>query len=115
MQSLDLEPRQVAEPMAVGFEEACRALAELPLMFVEPDGSFVWASSKSEPPWQVDGVMYDRNERLLFVDLKGDCPKEKFDQLLQAFGWPDTPLLFQLSREAVYLDETEFRRFAEIT
>jgi hypothetical protein len=99
--------------MDVGFEEACAALAQLPQMFAEPDGSFVWTSPQSEQSWQVDGVMYDRHERLLFVDLKGVCPRERFDQLLQAFGWPTTPLLFQLSREAVYLDEAEFRRFAE--
>jgi hypothetical protein len=27
-------------------------------------------------------------------------------------GWPQTPLVFQLVREAVFLDEAEFRRWA---
>ena len=110
---LCLEPQQVTEPMAVRFEEACTALADLPQMFVEPDGSFVWTSEPSDEPWQVDGVVYDRQDRLLFVELKGTCPGKQFDQFLRAFGWPTTPLVFQLSPEAMYLAESEFRRFAE--
>ena len=35
-----------------------------------------------------------------------------FDLLLAAFGWPQTPLVFQLVRQAVYLDEAAFRQFA---
>jgi hypothetical protein len=81
-------------------------------MFCEPDGSFVWVSSQGEPAWQVDGNLYDRNERLLFVDLKGTCPPREFDRLLGALGWPSTALMFQLTREAVFLDEAEFRRHA---
>ena len=111
-EALVLQPRQVTEPMSICFEDACARLADLPQMFVEPDGSFVWTSPQSESRWQVDGVMYDRSDRLLFVDLKGACPAERFDALLRAFGWPETPMVFQLSREAVYLGEVEFRRFA---
>jgi hypothetical protein len=56
--------------------------------------------------------LFDRNGRLLFVDLKGSCPADQFDRLLSAFGWPETPVMFQLTREAVFLDEVEFRGFA---
>jgi len=35
-----------------------------------------------------------------------------FDELLHSLGWPETPLVFQLVREAVLLDETEFRLVA---
>ena len=66
---------------------------------------------QGEPPWQVDGNLFDRNGRLLFVDLKGDCPAEEFDRLLAAIGWPETRLAFQLVREAVLLEEAEFRRW----
>jgi hypothetical protein len=98
--------------MACSFEAACARLGELERLYCEGDGSFVWASPQGEPPWQVDGNLYDRNERLLFVDLKGTCPAEQFDRLLTALGWPQTPLVFQLTREAVFLDEAEFRKFA---
>jgi hypothetical protein len=94
------------------FEAAQARLAALERMFIEADGSFVWASPQGGPAWQVDGNLYDRNEQLLFVDVKGACPGEQFDRLLTALGWPGTRLMFQLTREAVFLDESEFRRWA---
>lgn len=97
---------------ACTFEESSTRLAALERMYCEPDGSFVWVSSQGEPAWQVDGNLYDRNERLLFVDLKGTCPSQQLNRLLTAFGWPETPLMFQLTRDAVFLDEAEFRRYA---
>lgn len=94
------------------FEEAAEYLEALERMFLEPDGSFVWTSSQKDHAWQVDGNLYDRAGRLSFVDLNGCCPAENFDRLLAALGWPHTPLVFQLTREALVLDEAEFRRFA---
>ena len=97
------------------FETAQQRMKQLGRMFCEPDGSFVWVSPQGDPVWQVDGNLYDLNERLLFVDLKGTCPPEAFNRLLTAIGWPETKLLFQLTREALFLDETEFRRHAQAT
>jgi hypothetical protein len=113
VRTLSVPREALGEPMAVSFEEARAALAELPRIYVEPDGSLVWVSSSNEADrWQVDGVLYDRAERLLFVDLSGSCPSASFDAFLRCLGWPETPLMFQLTRQAVFLDETEFRRFA---
>ncbi len=100
-------------PMGLSFEEAAARLGKLERMFCEPDGSLVWVSPGAEPAWQVDGNLFDRQGRLLFVDLKGTCPAEAFDQLLTALGWPQTKLVFQLTREAIFLDEEPFRRYAE--
>lgn len=97
---------------SVSFEEARSALALLERMYTEPDGSWVWTSCDADAPWQVDGNLFDRGGRLLFVDAKGNCPADEFDEILRAFGWPATPLMFQLVRQAVFLDEAEFRRFA---
>jgi hypothetical protein len=109
---LAIAPEMLATRFQVSFEEAGARLEQLERLFFEPDGSFVWASPRSEEAWQIDGNLFDRDGRLLFVDLKGNCPQQKFDQLLSAFGWPDTPVMFQLAREAVFLDEVEFRKFA---
>jgi hypothetical protein len=108
-----VEPTALGIPLAVRFEAAVDRLQRLPRMFVEPDGSFVWVSDDPACPWQVDGSLFDRHERLLYVELKGACPGDAFDRLLSAFGWPGTPLVFQLLRQAVFLDEASFRRFAE--
>lgn len=110
VQTLNVDPAALRVPCACSFEEAAEALSQLPRMYCEPDGSFVWVSPGNESGWQVDGNLYDRDGRLLFVDLKGTCPPDSFDQLLKALGWPATPLLFQLVREAVFVDEAEFRR-----
>jgi hypothetical protein len=115
--TLIVPPAALAHPFSMTFEEAAVALASLERMFVEPDGSFVWVSAT--PPtegatdrWQIDGNLFDRNGRLLMVDLKGTCAEAEFDRLLSAFGWPATPVMFQLAREAVFLDEPNFRRYA---
>ena len=100
--------------MDCSFETARARLGELERMVSEPDGSFVWMSPHAERLWQIDGNLFDRDGRLLFVDLKGTCPGEQFDRFLRALGWPETKLMFQLTREAVFLDEAEFRRFAEV-
>jgi hypothetical protein len=102
----------LATPFQISFEQAGAALAKLERLFFEPDGSFVWTSPSGRPAWQVDGNLFDRNGQLLFVDLKGSCPSEQFDRLLSALGWPATPMIFQLAREAVLLDEADFRRYA---
>ena len=113
VRALEVPREALAEPMGVSFEQAASDLARLPRMFVEPDGNLVWVSaSQDKPRWQVDGNLYDRAGRLAFVDLSGTCPPKQFDQLLGCLGWPETRLMFQLTRQALFLDESEFRRFA---
>ena len=112
VRTLLVPPEALATPFAVSFEEAGAALSNLERLFFEPDGSFVWASPRDGAHWQIDGNLFDRAGWLLFVDLKGSCPGDQLDRLLSAFGWPATPVMFQLVREAVFLDNAEFRRVA---
>ena len=111
--TLAIDPTALAQPLAFSFETAVQRLQQLPRMFVEPDGSFVWVGQDAAGAWQVDGSLFDRHERLLYVELKGACPEAAFDRLLSALGWPEPPLVFQLIRQAVFLDEASFRRFAK--
>lgn len=102
----------LAAPLAAGFDDAFTRLGALERMFAEPDGSFVWTSPREGLAWQVDGNAFERDGRVLLVDLKGACPESDFDHLLAAFGWPAQPLMVQLVRPAVFLDEATFRRHA---
>lgn len=102
-----------AGPLRVTFEAALAALESLPRLFIEPDGSFVWTGVTNDgQPWQVDGNLIDRGERLACVELKGSCPDLQLDMLLAALGWPQEKLLFQLVQRGVRLDEMAFRQLA---
>src|SRR5690348_13782587 len=99
--------------LSVTFDSALAALSHLPRMFIEPDGSFVWTGTTVEGDrWQVDGNLIDRGDVLAYVELKGCCPEEEFNSLLSALGWPQSPLVFQLTQRGVVLDEANFRRLA---
>jgi hypothetical protein len=110
-----LSNRELLRPaaMRVSFEQAADRLQQLPRLFFEPDGSFVWVGQDQDRHWQVDGQLTDRDGRLLYAELRGSCPAQAFDRLLAALGWPTTPLVFQLTRDAIFLDEAEFRRLAQ--
>jgi hypothetical protein len=109
---LQLTLDQQATAMTVSFEMAVERLRQLPRMFIEPDGAFVWVSQNDEPTWQLEGCLYDRGNRMMYVDVAGTCPAEQFDQLLAAFGWPESGFVFQLRQHAVYMEEFEWRRYA---
>lgn len=100
-------------PLSVTFEQALAALEVLPRMFIEPDGSFVWAQTEADgTTWQVDGNLIDQGPSLAYVELSGSCPHEALDQLLQALGWPECQLLFQLTRRGAFLNLVRFQAAA---
>jgi hypothetical protein len=100
-------------PFPVSFEQLSECFEALPRMLLEPDGSFVWTGEQEGRPWQLDGVVYDRDERVIYVEVKGECSESRFDELLKALGWPGVRLTFRLTREGTSLDEAAFRRHAE--
>jgi hypothetical protein len=112
---LDVASNTLTEQLPRSFEAAAASLEQLPLLYFEPDGSFVWGKGADQERWQVDGLLMDGGERLQFVGLRGTCPNSALDQLLEAIAGPDAHLLFQLTREGVLLTADEFRRFAEIS
>jgi len=110
--TLAVPHEQLAVPMTIEFDDAIRQLAGLERMYAEPDGSFVWTSTREGLSWQVDGNLFEKDGRVLLVDMKGGCPPAEFDRLLGCFGWPGEAVMMQLVRPAVFLDEATFRRHA---
>lgn len=98
--------------LPVGGDECLQRLGSLPRLFVEPDGSFVWVGGSEDAAWQVDGQVHERDGCVLSVDLKGRCPEPEFDRLLAALGWPTRPVMMQILRAGVFLDENAFRGYA---
>lgn len=99
-------------PMAVGFDDALARLSAIERLYAEPDGSLVWTSPREGLRWQVDGNLFERDGRVLLVDLKGTCPPAAFDRLLAAFDWPRQGVMMELVQAGVFLDEETFRRHA---
>jgi len=97
------------QPFACTWEQAAAALQVLPRMLFEPDGSWILSGGVGAERWQIDGHLFDFDDRLHRVELHGECPPEAFDQLLTCFGWPATELIFEQVLEGVRLEEAEFR------
>jgi hypothetical protein len=111
---LGVSPDGLSHGFPRTFEDVAESFSRFERMYFEPDGSFVWVASAGEPSWQLDGVVYDRDGRVVYVDLKGTCPAARLDQLLAVLGWPAAAVMFQLVREAVVVDEATFREFADV-
>lgn len=85
----------VAENENVGsFEDYAEQVESWPGMYFELDGSFVWvpdaSSSKSDSEFtapverqQIDGMVYDRNGRIEYLDLKGQATIENWLMLVE--------------------------------
>lgn len=116
-----IDAAQLTSPFPVTFGQALNFMASLPRMYVEPDGSWVWVGGENSVPWQLDGTLYDRGTHLQYVEMKGTCSAEAFDQFaamlcptsakLLPKELPLARLVVQLMRYAVFLTGQEFRRF----
>jgi hypothetical protein len=97
---------------ACSWEEAAAQLENFERMMFEPDGSWILSGGAHATRWQVDGHLFDFDDRLHRVELHGACPPADFDALLACFGWPQTQLVFEQVLEGVRLDEAAFRAAA---
>jgi hypothetical protein len=97
-------------PLPLTFEEAEAALAQIPRLYFEPDGSFGWFAPPDQARWEIGGMLYDRGDRLMYAELNGGCPAAEFRQVLQALGGSREPLVVQLIEQALFLDAEEFCR-----
>ena len=103
---------QLITPLPIGFDDVLNQLNTLPRLYAEPDGSFVWTSPQENTRWQVNGNLYERNDSVLFVEIKGSCPASEFDQLLAGFLPDEKACVVQLTRPAVFVTVEVFRAHA---
>lgn len=88
------DERRIAQArFSVSFEQVFERLQQLKRVFVELDGSFVWAGTFENHPWQIEGMLYDHNGHLQRVELKGACPAAEWQELLMCFDWPRQRIL----------------------
>ena len=102
------------QPFGCTWEQAARRLENLPRMIFEPDGSWIWSGGMDQDRWQVDGHLFDFENRLHRVELHGACPVGEFDELLRCFDWPAVELSFEMVREGLKVPERKFRELASV-
>lgn len=82
-------------------------------MDIEPDGYFLVAGGEKEGNrWQIDGHLFEYDDRMHRVEMHGSCSQDTFRQILDCLGTHD--VVFQLVHEGVALKYADFFRFAEL-
>ena len=110
---LQFDPRQLTDQFQWTFEELGDILASQDSLFFEPDGSFVWRGQQDGSGWQLDGHLFDRSGRLLFIELAGHCPQQVLTRFKQLLSEKDSrSLMYEWVREGVYVDESGFNVLA---
>jgi hypothetical protein len=82
-----------ASNFSITFEQSVQRLQHLQRLFIELDGSFVWCGQADEQAWQIDGMLYDSQERVQRLELKGDGPPQAWRSLLNSLDWPQQRVL----------------------
>ena len=113
-QDLDtVRPVAALDTLAVAFDDVVKALGRLPRLDVEPDGFFTWTSAAGPGDWKIEGQLVDAGTALMYVELRAQVPSDVLDDVVRALGWPESPLLFELVREGVFVEEAVFRQWAD--
>ncbi len=76
---------QAGVPLSVSWEVALDRLMQLPRMFAEPDGSFLWSGEENNGgPWQLEGTLFDDGQVVRRVELAGNCSLARWQVFLAA-------------------------------
>lgn len=89
------------------FEEFADSLSKWPGMYFEMDGSFVWVPPIPERDsvnlgiasgcrQQIDGMVYDRNGRIEYLDLKGTASLQSWLEIASALCEPSLVRIYDV-------------------
>ena len=93
--------------LGTDFDVVAEQLGTIERLHLELDGSFVWVGED----WQIDGMLYDRDNQLRYVDLKGNCPLPVWQRLASVFASPGRQAFVVLLPEGGLYDLQTFERF----
>lgn len=99
-----LQPGDLSQPFATTFEAAAQRWQENPQAYFELDGSLLLTGWRGDWFWRLEGNLYDRNDSLLFVELRIDCPQDVFIAAIETLT-PNAKRIFELPGEGVFVDE----------
>jgi recombinational DNA repair protein RecR len=93
------------------FEETAERLQDLPGLFLEPDGSFAWNQRQAHDREQLEhleGTLYDRNERVEYCEVKGECSQRTMCRFLASLKGATEVTVIQFAHEGVFVEEQVF-------
>ena len=91
------------------FEQVALELSAIERLFFEPDGSFVWTDCQGQ---QLDGLLLDRVDRVVLLELHGTARWENLQPILQTLGWPTKEVMFEIISAGIYVSLDDFIRLA---
>ena len=86
------------------FEEIASILGRISGLVFEMDGSFVWVDHCHSPAYQMNGMVYDRNNKLEYVEIKGACSAQQWYTLCQTVCGLSIQLPLQLKNDNVEME-----------
>lgn len=106
---LELPSEWLTKPMLLSFDTVLERLEQLPRLYIEPDGSFIWIGPQGPDQWKFDGQLHDSTGGLMTMELKVSGTAPDLDALLGCLEWPERSYVFQLVHEGVYLEDEQVR------
>ncbi len=102
------------------FEQVLERLLQLPGVYAEWDGSWSWtASEKNErglPAWRIEGMIYDRDAKVFYVDMQGRCTSQAWDTIISALEIPEErSLAICLATLGAWVDRESFEIWIKST
>lgn len=108
----------------VTFEAFSESIQPWPGMFAEPDGSFVWVIPTEDSRYQLDGMIYDRDGGIEYVELKGTACRSMWDSIclnlfldthgrIRSDAWYDQPSIHDVENNS-WLSPSEVASNLEI-
>ncbi len=107
--------------LTIGFEELLETMVKWSGVYFEWDGSFGWVG-KYEPSsprkrWKMDGMVYDRDQAIQYIEVKGICDLTSWRQWIELLrGTAEssmTDLWIHLVAKDVLLTSSDFERLVE--
>jgi len=106
MSAVRVSDRWAEAMLPLTFEEAVARLECLPMLYIEPDGSFVWAGA-GPPPFRWEGMLHDRGERLSHVELIGHGGVDALLRLMESAAGEPSQLMIQTVRDGKFFAALE--------
>ena len=107
---LEIDSVELDAVFEASFDQVFQKLESFERLFIELDGSFVWRGEHENKNWQVDGIVYEKNDCVWNIELKGYCDVRSFTELINSVTDQPEETVVQSITEAMVVPMSEFVR-----